>query len=213
MVTTHPDVAQSAEELRERAQSRVGHHNRSLYQINTCASLRDLFQKRGRPATLDDFPDSELDRLADRGFDSLWFLGMWQTGAAARKISRENLEWLAERRHVLPNLQPDDITGSCFAVAGYTTHSDFGGDAALDRLRRRIHQRGMRLILDFVPNHTAPDHPWVKQHPEFYVTGTEEKLRSEPQNYERSLSRPVGVGLSRFQVGNSMTSLSKVETI
>jgi hypothetical protein len=64
VVTTYPNAVQSAEELREHAQSRVSHQNRSLYQINTRVSLRDLFQKRGRPATLDDFLDSELDRLA-----------------------------------------------------------------------------------------------------------------------------------------------------
>jgi len=201
VLTTDLIAGQSTEEVRERAQSRVERQNRSLYQINTRVSLCDLFQKRGRAATLDDFPDSELDRLADRGFDWLWFLGMWQTGAAARKISRQSPEWLVEFRQVLPDLQPDDISGSCFAVTGYTAHSDFGGDAALDRLRHRIHQRGMRLVLDFVPNHTAPDHPWVKQHPEFYIAGTEEKLRSEPQNYVRLDGRVLAYGRDPYFPG------------
>jgi glycosidase len=43
----------------------------------------------------------------------------------------------------------------------------------------------MRLMLDFVPNHTGLDHPWVQSHPEFYVQGTEEQLVREPQNYVR----------------------------
>ena len=203
MVTTHPNPVQAPEELRERAKSgsEVAHQNRSLYQINTRVSLRDLSQKLGRPATLDDFPDAELDRLADMGFDWLWFLGVWQTGAAARKISRDNPEWLAEFRQVLPDLQPDDITGSTFAITSYITHSDFGGDAALERLRRRINQRGMRLVLDFVPNHTAPDHPWVKQHPEFYVPGNEDKLQREPQNYVRLDGRVLAYGRDPYFPG------------
>ena len=45
--------------------------------------------------------------------------------------------------------------------------------------------RGLRLMLDFVPNHTAPDHPWVEEHPEYYVRGTEEDLARAPQNYTR----------------------------
>ena len=39
--------------------------------------------------------------------------------------------------------------------------------------------------LDFVPNHVAPDHPWVEQHPDFFIVGTEELLAAEPQNYCR----------------------------
>ena len=38
-------------------------------------------------------------------------------------------------------------------------------------------------MLDFVPNHTALDHPWVEDHPEYYVTGTELDLARAPQNY------------------------------
>jgi hypothetical protein len=157
----------------------------SLYQINTRAGLRDLSLSLGREATLDDIPDQELDRVAERGLDWIWYLGVWQTGPAARRVSREHQEWQAEFRQVLPDFQEEDISGSCFAVTGYTVHSDFGGNPALERLRKRIYQRGMRLMLDFVPNHTAPDHPWVQEHPEFYVRGTEEKLRQEPQNYVR----------------------------
>ena len=157
----------------------------SLYQINTRAWIRDLSDEAGRQATLDDFPDQELERLARKGFDWVWFLGVWQTGSASQRVSRERHEWQAEFRQVLRDFQEDDICGSCFAITGYTAHSDFGGNAALARLRHRVHQHGMRLLLDFVPNHTALDHPWVQKYPDFYVRGTEEKLRQQPQNYIR----------------------------
>ncbi len=160
----------------------------SLYQVNTRALLHDLSVSLMHTATLDDIPDTELDQLADRGFDWVWFLGVWQTGSAGQKVSRENPEWRAEFERLLPDFQMQDVCGSCFAITGYNVHSEFGGDAALERLRRRIHARGMRLLLDFVPNHTALDHPWVEQHPEFYITGTEEQLEREPQNFIR-LSR------------------------
>ena len=157
----------------------------SLYEIDTRAGLHDISLNLGRQATLDDIADQELDRLAERGFDWIWYLGVWQTGPAGRKVSRDHPEWQAEFREVLPDLQQGDIDGSSFAITGYTVHSDFGGKPALERLHERIGRRGMRLMLDFVPNHTAPDHPWTQTHPEFYVRGTEEKLRQEPQNYVR----------------------------
>jgi hypothetical protein len=133
-----------------------------LYQINTRVML-------GRAATLDDIPGAELDRIARLGFEWVWLLGVWQTGEAGRRISLENREWRREFESLLPDFSEQDVCGSCFAIQSYVVHADFGGDAALERLRARIHERGMRLMLDFVPNHTAPDHPWVRAHPEYYV--------------------------------------------
>src|SRR5437762_2878624 len=161
------------------------HRYPSLYQVNTRVRLRELQQSLGERATLDDISDTELDRLAREGFDWIWFLGVWQTGSAGQRVSRENREWQTEFQQVLPDLRQDDICGSCFAITSYKVHSDFGGEVALERLRRRLHERGMRLLLDFVPNHTGLDHPWVEQHPEFYVRGTEEQLHNEPHNYVR----------------------------
>src|SRR5438105_1987945 len=111
----------------------------AMYQINTRVLMDGLSPKLSRPATLDDVPDVELDRLAAAGFDWLWFLGVWQTGTAGRKISLENSEWLSEYRQVLPEYCNDDVCGSSFAITGYSVHPDFGGDAALHRLRSRIH--------------------------------------------------------------------------
>jgi glycosidase len=157
----------------------------SLYQINTRVSLTQLSQTLGRHATLDDIPDDELDRLAALGFDWIWLLSVWRTGVAARDISRANLEWRHEFQEALPDLREDDIAGSGFAITGYTVHPGLGGDAALARVRQRLRERGLRLMLDFVPNHTAPDHPWVEEHPEYYVAGTESDLAEAPHNYTR----------------------------
>ena len=164
----------------------------SLFQVNTRVRLSELSAELGRPATLDDVPDADLDRLAADGFDLVWFLGVWQTGEAARDVSRSNLGWLEEYRRVLPDFKESDVCGSCFAIREYRVHADFGGDAALARLRRRLADRGLRLVLDFVPNHMAPDHPWVTAHPEWFVAGSEELLASQPQNYRRIQNAPGG---------------------
>jgi glycosidase len=161
----------------------------SLYQINTRVWLTDLAKDLGRRATLDDIPDAELDRLAAMGFDWIWLLSVWRTGSAAQQISRSNLEWRHEFEETLPDLREEDIAGSGFAITGYTVHPSLGGDAALARIRQRLRDRGQRLMLDFVPNHTAPDHPWVEDHPEFYVVGTESDLAQAPQNYTRVTMR------------------------
>ena len=161
----------------------------SLYQINTRVWLTELSRSLGRRATLDDIPDAELDRLAGQGFDWIWLLSVWQTGAAAQKVSRTHPGWRREFEETLPDLTDDDIAGSGFAITQYAVHKGLGGEAALARLRRRLSQRGLKLLLDFVPNHMALDHPWVGEHPEYFIPGTDQDLARAPQNFVRLATR------------------------
>ena len=130
----------------------------SLYQINTRVWLTSLSKTLGRPAGLEDIPDAELDGIAGKGFDWIWLLSVWQTGPASREVSRSNPEWRREFEETLPDLKDKDIAGSGFAIRNYTVHGDLGGDEALARLRKRLQKRGLKLMLDFVPNHMALDH-------------------------------------------------------
>lgn len=160
-------------------------HYPSLYQLNTRVRLTELSDRIGRPATLDDIPDAELDGWSESGFDWVWLLSVWQTGAAGQRISRTNPDWCREFNDTLPDLHEDDIAGSGFAITSYTVHAGLGGAGALIRLRDRLRRRGLRLMLDFVPNHTALDHPWVETHPDYYVRATESDLARAPQNFVR----------------------------
>jgi len=157
----------------------------SLYQVNTRVLLTELSRALARPATLDDVPDAELDRWAGLGFDWIWLLSVWQTGPAAQRISRSHAGWRHEFAETLPDLCEDDIAGSGFAIRAYRVHPELGGDAALARLRGRLRQRALRLMLDFVPNHMAPDHAWVDEHPDWFVAGSEADLERAPQNFCR----------------------------
>src|SRR6266566_7967554 len=90
--------------------------------------------------------------------------------------------WL---RDLLTDFTPDDVGGSPFAIQEYVVNREFGGSRALERFRKRLADRGVKLMLDFVPNHTALDHPWVSEHPEFYVHGSDVDLAREGTNYIR----------------------------
>ena len=157
----------------------------SLFQLNTRVWLERLSREAGKRLTLAEIDDATIDGFAEKGFDWIWLLSVWQTGAAGRAVSRGNPQWRAEFKAVLPDLTEDDICGSGFAVTTYTVSEALGGETALAQFRERLARYGIKLMLDFVPNHTAPDHPWVKTHPDYYVEGSEEALAGSSQNYRR----------------------------
>ncbi len=171
----------------------------ALLEINTRVWLADLAQQCGRPATLADVPDAYLDQVAARGFDWVYLLGIWQTGPAGRKVSLSHPEWWRDMQAALPNFTDDDVCGSPFAVRSYTVHTDFGGNAALQAFRDRLAKRGVRLLLDFVGNHTAVDHRWATEYPEYYILGDQADLQREPDNYRLVMSQrgPVVIAHGR----------------
>jgi hypothetical protein len=172
-----------------------------LFQVNTRILLAERGRTLGRSATLDDVPDALLDEVAHRGFAWIWFLGVWTTGPAARAVSRSRADWRADFRKALPDLREEDITGSPFAIQAYDVAPEYGADGALARLRERVARRRLRLLLDFVPNHVSPDHPWTRSHPEYFIEGTEEDLAREPANWVRLGGRVLAHGRDPYFPG------------
>jgi len=155
----------------------------TLFEINTRVYLNELGKNLNKQASLEDIPDSLLLDLSNKGFDFVWFLGVWQIGTAGKNVSRSTEAWQQSFLNCLPDLNQKDITGSPFAVQSYEVDSILGGPAALERLRKRMQGFSLKLCLDFVPNHTAIDNHWVETNPDFYMQGTEADLHAQPENY------------------------------
>jgi hypothetical protein len=155
----------------------------TVYEINTWVWLGELGRALGRRVTLGEVPQVELERLAALGFAAVWLMGVWERSPGARAMSRADPSLLAEYARTLPDFTDADIVGSPYAIKTYSVDAALGGDEGLATLRARLSRLGLRLILDFVPNHMAIDHPWLTQHPERLVQGDDEKLAREPLNY------------------------------
>ena len=150
-----------------------------LFQLNTRVHLNRLARELGKPTTLDDIQDEYLDRLASQGIEWVWLLSVWTTGPKSREESRRSPEWQHEFSNILPDLSQDDIGGSGFAIADYRVSELLGGPKSLARLRERLAKRGIRLMLDFVPNHMGLDHAWMQTHPEYLIQASEEQMQEQ----------------------------------
>jgi len=142
-----------------------------LLEVNIRVLLGELSRSAGRVLTLEDLPDDVLESWAARGFDAVWLMGVWTTGKTGQEIARQDPGLREVYREALPDVEEADIVASPYAVKAYTVAPSLGGNAALAVLRRRMAKHGLGLILDFVCNHTARDHRWVTEHPEYYVLG------------------------------------------
>ena len=152
----------------------------AIYEINTAVWLGDLTRRLGRPVRLSTVPPVEWDRLAALGVDAVWLMGIWQRSPAGLAIAERNPDLVASFQATLPDLRPGDVIGSPYCVRDYELEPHFGGPGALARAREALADRGIGLILDYVPNHVAPDHPWTHDRGECFIRGTATELEATP---------------------------------
>lgn len=88
-----------------------------------------------------------LGRIQASGADVIWLMPIYPVGVVGRK----------------------GPLGSPYAVRDYyAINPAFGTAADLHALVRAAHRRRMKVILDWVPDHTSPDNPWITEHPDYY---------------------------------------------
>ena len=144
-----------------------------LYQINTRCWLNELSDRLKRPVTLATIPEEEFAFWKKSGFTHVWLMGVWTTGEQARAIAGQHPDLRREYDKVLPGWSKADVAGSPYSIADYVVPKTLGGDADLQKFRARLNQAGLKLILDFVPNHMGLDHAWVQERPELLVQSPE----------------------------------------
>lgn len=152
----------------------------TIYEINTAVWLGDLSRAAAEPVNLADVPVAEWDALAALHVDAVWLMGVWERSPAGLAIARQNAELIASFQATLPDLSDEDVIGSPYCVRAYEVDVRFGGAAALAHAREELAKRGIGLILDYVPNHVAPDHGWTAGQPDYFIRGTPDELAAEP---------------------------------
>ncbi|MEN8242149.1 MAG: alpha-amylase family glycosyl hydrolase, partial [Chloroflexota bacterium] len=104
---------------------------------------------------LDQIPDEELDLLASQGITGLWMIGLWQRSRASQSIKQM--------------MGDPEAIASAYSLDDYQIADDLGGKEAIENLRARAFQRGIRMASDMVPNHMGVDSRWIADHPEWFL--------------------------------------------
>jgi hypothetical protein len=156
-----------------------------IYEINTWVWLGELSDREGTVIDLATVPGTEWDAVAALGFDVVWLMGVWERSPAGVAIALENAALVESFRRALPDFETKDVVGSPYCIRGYTVDPHLGGPSGLAAARAALAERDVGLILDFVPNHVAPDHPWTEVHPEYFVRGSDEDLARDPASFVR----------------------------
>ena len=154
-----------------------------LYEISAWPWLEILSRAEGRHVTLADVPKKTWDYLAKAGMDCVYLMGVWKRSAIGRMMGRLDASLIAEYDRVLPGWSMADVPGSPYCIQAYEPDERMGGWKGLDAARAALAERDMKLVLDFVPNHTGFDHEWIRTHPDYYVSGTLDNFRAEPILY------------------------------
>ncbi len=168
--------------------------NPLLYEINTSPWLDRLARAAGRDLTLGDVPAATWDEVAATGADIVWLMGVWRRSPAGTADALANPATVAGFREALPDLGDADVVGSAYCIREYTVDDRLGGPAGLAHARRALAERGIRLLLDFVPNHVAPDHAWALDPQGRCIEGSAEDFARDPASFVRVGERVLACG-------------------
>jgi glycosidase len=199
--------------------------NPAIYEINTRVWLK-RFKKGRRQATLADVSGGYWDVLRELGLDYVWLMGVWRTVESTVAEFCFDAGLVEEYKEALSDWKEEDVVGSPYSIGEYTLSPTLGSERHLKKLRSRLKKAGMKLILDFVPNHFSAHSPLIKTHPELFLHGNEAYFAEDsftffkpPVNEELILARgrdpyfPAWTDTVQINYFNEKTQEFMIETL
>lgn len=152
-----------------------------IYEINTWPWLNSLSEIYNTPVTLQNIPEEIFNRDISL-FDMIWLMGVWERSPASKKIALEHPGLLNEYHRALHDFREEDVVGSPYSIYYYHVDKNIGGFDGLNEVRQHLKERGIGLILDYVPNHVSVDSLWTFES-NLFIKGTLDDLMAQPYDY------------------------------
>ncbi|KKN48105.1 hypothetical protein LCGC14_0656370 [marine sediment metagenome] len=155
--------------------------NPKIYEINTWPWLKSLTDRFNTPITLKNIPSEVINQEISL-FDAIWLMGVWERSPASRKIALEHNGLQKEYHKALHEFGDEDVVGSPYSIYYYQVDKRIGGIDGLMKVRQRLSERGIQLLLDYVPNHVSIDSLWTLDS-NLFIEGTLDDLMNHPKDY------------------------------
>lgn len=155
--------------------------NPNLLELNASFFVSRMSEKYGRRLTLAAIPDEEWKTFADQGFDYLWLMGVWKRSPGARTHALKEPNLRRAYDLILHHWTEEDVGGSPYAIYSYELDPYLGAPEELRQVKLKLNSMGMGLMVDFVPNHLAFDHPWTVRYPDRFITCKPWTVREHPE--------------------------------
>jgi len=157
-------------------------NNYNLYEINTRVWLK-RFDTEGERATLDDVPQSYWETLTEKGIEYVWLMGVWKTCSSTIKKYCFEEHLVQNYNLALRDWKKEDVIGSPYSIDKYEINPAIGSEESIISLRKKLHRLGMKLILDFIPNHFSADTSILKENPEIFLETEYENFLRDSHTY------------------------------
>ena len=155
--------------------------NPHLIEINTRLWIKQLRAKHSMPEmTLSSVPDEEWLELRHLGIDIVWLVGTWAPSPESERIAKQDKALLESLKALPPGFTADAVGPSPYSVFWYNLNPEFGFEWELKGLKEKLNSMGMKLMVDLVSNHTSKDNPYVLDHPDCFINGSEEDFKAHP---------------------------------
>ena len=140
----------------------------SIYEINTRVWLNG-FNTPEKNARLCDVPSEYWKNLAWYGIEYVWLMGIWKTcETTIEKYCFED-ELKNSYSKALKDWKRDDVIGSPYSIDVYEVNPKIGTEEDLKKIREDLTKAGIKLILDFIPNHFSADTSLLHSNPEIFL--------------------------------------------
>ncbi len=153
--------------------------NPKLYEINTRVWINQ-FEKG---TTLSKIPLKIFEALVDKGIDAIWLMGIWKTCPSIIEKCCFSPDLISSYNKGLPDWKKHDVIGSPFAIDDYEVNPALGNLSELKVFKKKINDLGLKLILDFIPNHFNAESKLIKPNQEIFIQADKELFSNDPHTF------------------------------
>ncbi len=139
--------------------------NPKLFEINTRVWIKQF----DKGIKLSGIPVEIWKKFAAEGIDIIWLMGIWDTCPGLIDKCCFSADLISSYSRSLDDWKKEDVIGSPFSINDYIVNPDLGNWDEMIKLKKTLNSLGLKLFLDFIPNHFGAETNWLKDKSEIFL--------------------------------------------